>query len=226
MATSASEAHNQTNDQATRPAPRPMAARGSMCASAITSRNVHDTTPAQTPPTTAHLSSALPSSEAPRSPNSRFNPASGLRREKSGAMARTLKFQPPSSSDASSTKPTRAANTGSRTLSALMQASPSAVIIPSGSRSVCASMARPLRIICDNRVASDPPTAISVALPPIMVAKFVSSRERGNWPRSRASCRRFCDGSSVRSPPVSASAAISAPPRAGARGRRRRQARC
>ncbi len=69
-----------------------------------------------------------------------------------------------------------------------------------------------LRIICDRCAATVPPIATSAALPPIMVAKLVSSRERGIWPRSRASCRRRCEGSSVRSPPISDSA-IRAPPR-------------
>ena len=223
MAIKASEAHSQTNAQLTRPAPRPIAVRGSMCASASTSPKTDDTMAAQTPPTTAHFKRALPSSEAPRKPNSRFIPASGLKREKSGAMACMLKFQPPSASAASTTRAISAPNTGNRTVSALMQASLREPNIPSGSRNCCGSMARPRRIICDRRADNTPPMASSVALPPIMVAKLVSSRERGSCPRSRASCRRFCDGSSVRSPPVSASAAISALRRpARARGLRPR----
>ena len=213
MATKASEAHSQTKAQLTRPAPRPIAARGSMCARASTSPNSQETMAAQTPPTTAHFNRALPSSEAPRRPNRRFMPASGLMRVKSGTKACALKFQPPSAIAASSTRLISAPNTGSSTVSALMPASPKEANMPSGSRNRCGSMARPWRIICDMRADRVPPIATRVALPPIMVAKLVSSRERGSWPRSRASCRRFCEGSSVRSPPVSASAAISTLPR-------------
>ena len=45
------------------------------------------------------------------------------------------------------------------------------------------------------RPPSADPVMTSATLPPIMVAKVVSSRERGTWPCSRASCeaplRRF-----------------------------------
>jgi hypothetical protein len=168
---------------------------------------------AQTPPTTEHFNSALPSSDAPCRPNSRFKPASGLKRVKFGAMACGLKFQPPSTTEASNTRPIRVPKTGNSTVSALMQASPSALSMLSGSRRLSGSTASERRIICDRRPARELPIAISAALPPIMVAKLVSSRERGTCPRSRASCSRFCEGSSVRSPPCSASAAINELPR-------------
>ena len=64
----------------------------------------------------------------------------------------------------------------------------------------------------EGETPSADPVMTSATLPPIMVANVVSSRERGTWPCSRASCRRRCEGSSVRSPPCSASSAISAPP--------------
>nr|UXE44243.1 hypothetical protein Hi04_10k_c1511_00032 [uncultured bacterium] len=75
---------------------------------------------------------------------------------------------------------------GSIPKSPLITASPKDAVIESGESRRRGSMVRELCMMCDMRPARVPPTATSAALPPIMVAKFVNSRERGRWPRSRA----------------------------------------
>src|ERR1700730_17955654 len=95
MASNASEAHSQTNDQLKIPTPRPIAERGSIRARPSTSRKVRETIAAHTPPTTASFNSALPSSEAPRRPNSRLMPASGLKRVEAGAMGFVARIPAP-----------------------------------------------------------------------------------------------------------------------------------
>src|ERR1700722_8002621 len=111
-ATNASEPHNHTNAELNNTAPRDTAARGSMCPSASTSPKIQLTIPAQTAPTTKHLSRAFASSVTPCSPNRRFSPERGLKREKSGVSACVLKFQPPNTTDASSTMTMSVPNTG------------------------------------------------------------------------------------------------------------------
>ena len=163
---------------------------------------------AHTPPTTAHLSSALPSSETPCRPNRRVEAgervhAGEVRRHRARAEI------PAAERHRGEQRQRRSARRRSAARRDGAPGSP-ARAPPSSSRdraSVRASKRQ--RVAHDVRAGARPaapPTAISAALPPIMVAKFVSSRERGTWPRSRAWSRRRCDGSSVRSPPFSDSA--------------------
>jgi hypothetical protein len=137
-------------------------------------------------------------------------------RVKSGVIAAGLKFQPPSAIEASKVTAIKAPKIGSTELMALQMAWVTAVIIEPGSLRVRVSNPSELRMTSRRQPARGTPTAIRAALPPIIVAKFDNSRERGTWPRSRAWSRRRCDGSSVRSPPFSDSA-ISALLRPGRR---------
>jgi hypothetical protein len=129
-----------------------------------------------------------------------------------GRQAAGLKFQPPSATEASNTRRSGAEERQQDPSNARgwrRQRRPA-------SRRVAQRSGRPTASAhdlppCAWRGAAD---ATRVTLPPIMVAKLVSSRERGTWPRSRASSSRFCEGSSVRSPPCSDSAISALPPRA------------
>ena len=161
------------------PAPRPIAALGDMRPKASTCGKSHVTMPAATPPTTAHFSSALPSSDAPRNPNNRFNPLKGLMRVKSGVSAAGLKFHPPRAVPASTTTATSAAKIGKSADSASVAASRSEENIDCVSSSCCTSMDMKRRMSSAILPAKSELVAASATLPPIMAANVVSSRERG-----------------------------------------------
>jgi hypothetical protein len=178
-AINASEALSQTNALAIKPAPCAMAPVVSMRPIDMTSLNSQLTTPAHTPATTKHLSSALPSSVTPCRPNTRLIPLNGLMRVKSGTMATGLKFQPPSTTEASRTRQIKAPNIGRMPIKPLSIASPMNPVMDPVSSRRCGSKLRELRKIRETRPTSEPLMATSVTLPPIMVAKFVNSRDRG-----------------------------------------------
>jgi len=126
----------------------------------------------------------------------------GLKREKSGLSALGAEIQPPKTTDASNTMQTRVPNTGRMAVTALMPASPS----EGGHR-----IGRAQRLLVDRersahqlrQMRSDRP-ADRPAVRPLAARswwRIREFRERGICPRSRASCRRRCEGSSVRSPP-------------------------
>jgi hypothetical protein len=90
-----------------------------------------------------------------------------------------VKFQPPNATDASSTITMSAPNTGRIAARALVQAALKDSVIESVLRSATASIDSERRIMPARCAATVPPIATNAALPPIMVAKVLSSRERG-----------------------------------------------